>query len=260
MNDTVDLRRDGPVLTITITRESRRNALNADVAAGIIAGLDMADADHGIRAIVLTGEGSKAFCAGGDLQPTADGTPFSMEEADPSHYLANLFRRMNTARQPLIARVNGHALAGGYGLVCGCDLVVARDDALLGVTEVKVGLFPMMILPFLLRNTPNRVLMNMCLTGEPMTAAEALTHAIVNYAVPADELDAKTDWLVERIVTKSATGIRLGKQSLSRIREMSFDAALEYAPFMLANMARTADAREGFAAFIEKRSPFWTGR
>lgn len=260
MNDTVALNRDGPVLTITITRESRRNALNADVAAGIVAGLDQADRDHSIRAIVLTGEGEKAFCAGGDLQPSADGAPFSMEEGDPSHYLANLFRRMNAARQPLIARVNGHALAGGFGLLCGCDLVVAREDALIGVTEVKVGLFPMMILPFLIRNTPNRVLMEMCLTGDPITAAEGLRHDLVNYAVPAAELDAKTDWLVDRIVTKSPTGIRLGKQSLSKIREMTFDAALEYAPFMLANMARTQDAREGFAAFIEKRSPDWTGR
>ncbi len=260
MNDMVALNRGGPVLTITITRENRRNALNAEVAAGILSGLDMADEDHSIRAIVLTGEGEKAFCAGGDLQPTADGAPFSLDEGDPSHYLANLFRRMNTARQPLIARVNGHALAGGFGLLCGCDLVVAREDALIGVTEVKVGLFPMMILPFLIRNTPNRVLMEMCLTGDPITAAQGLEHDLVNYAVPTSELDAKTDWLVDRIVTKSPTGIRLGKQSLSRIREMTFDAALEYAPFMLANMARTKDAREGFAAFIEKRSPEWTGR
>lgn len=260
MTDSVDLRRDGAVLTMTITRESRRNALNADVAAGIIAGLDMADADHSIRAIVLTGAGDRAFCAGGDLQPSADGAPFAMKEADPSHYLAQLFHRMNRARQPLIARVNGHALAGGYGLVCGCDLVVARDDAMLGVTEVKVGLFPMMILPFLLRTTPNRVLMEMCLTGEPITAADALRHGVVNYAVPAEDLDAKLGWLLDRVTAKSPTGIRLGKQSLSRIREMSFDEALEYAPLMLANMARTQDAREGFAAFVEKRPPLWTGR
>jgi enoyl-CoA hydratase/carnithine racemase len=125
---------------------------------------------------------------------------------------------------------------------------------------VKVGLFPMMILPFLLRNTPNRVLMEMCLTGEPITAAEARLHGIVNYAVPAEELDAKLEWLLGRITDKSPTGIRLGKQSLSKIREMSFDAALEYAPFMLANMARTEDAREGFAAFAQKRGPNWTGR
>lgn len=260
MSDPVTITRDDATLTITIARESRRNALNADVAAAIVAALDRAESDGGIRAVVLTGAGDRAFCAGGDLQPAADGAPFSIDAADPRHYVAALLRRMNDCRLPLIARVNGHALAGGFGLVCACDLVVAREDALLGVTEVKVGLFPMMILPFLLRNTPNRVLMEMCLTGEPITAAQALAHGIVNHAVPAAELDAKLDWLLARITDKTPTGIRLGKQSLAKIREMSLDAALEYAPFMLANMARTEDAREGFAAFAEKRPPNWTGR
>lgn len=260
MSDPVTITRDDATLTITIARESRRNALNADVAAAIMAALDRAESDGSIRAVVLTGAGDRAFCAGGDLQPAADGAPFSIDAADPRHYVAALLRRMNDCRLPLIARVNGHALAGGFGLVCACDLVVAREDALLGVTEVKVGLFPMMILPFLLRNTPNRVLMEMCLTGEPITAAEAKAHGIVNHAVPAAELDAKLGWLLSRITDKTPTGIRLGKQGLAKIREMSLDAALEYAPFMLANMARTEDAREGFAAFAEKRPPNWTGR
>jgi len=251
--------RSGAVVTLVIDRETRRNALNADVAAGICAGLDAAEADRSVRAVVLTGAGDKAFCAGGDLQPNAEGTPFTIDAADPRHYVAGLIRRMDACRLPLIARVNGHALAGGFGLACGCDLVVAREDALLGVTEVKVGLFPMMILPMLLRVVPYRVLMDMCLTGEPITAMDAVADRIVNHAVPADALDAKTDWLVSRIVDKSPTGIRLGKQGLGKIRGMSMDNALEYAQFMLANMARTQDAREGFAAFSEKRAPRWTG-
>ena len=246
-------------MRIVIDREERRNALNEAVAQQIEAGLDQAEADRSVRAIVLTGAGEKAFCAGGDLQPAADGTPFTIDVADPRHYVARLLRRMDSCRLPLIARVNGHALAGGFGLVCACDVVVAREDALLGVTEVKVGIFPMMILPFLLRVVPYRTMMEMCLSGEPMTAAEAARDRLVNYAVPAAELDARTDWLVDRIVTKSPTGIRLGKQALSKIREMSTDAALEYAQFMLANMARTKDAREGFTAFNEKRAPDWTG-
>ena len=102
--------------------------------------------------------------------------------------------------------------------------------------------------------------MEMCLTGEPITAGEAVGHHLVNYAVPADELNAKVDWLLDRITSNSPTGIRLGKQALTKIREMSFETALEYAPFMLANMARTKDAIEGFAAFSEKRRPEWTGR
>lgn len=258
MSEPVRIERDGAVVTIIIDRESRRNALNESVATAISSALDAAEADRSVRAVVLTGAGEKAFCAGGDLQPAADGTPFTIDAADPRHYVARLFRRMDACRLPLIARVNGHALAGGFGLVCGCDMVVARDDALMGPTEVKVGLFPMMILPFLLRTVAPRTLMEMCLTGEPITGAQAASERIVNYAVPAAELDAKTAWLVERVTTKSPTGIRLGKQALSKIREMSTDSALEYAQFMLANMARTQDAREGFAAFNEKRAPNWT--
>ncbi len=220
----------------------------------------MAEADRDVRAVVLTGAGDKAFCAGGDLQPAADGTPFTIDAADPKHYVARLLRRMDACRLPIVARVNGHALAGGFGLVCACDLVVAREDALLGVSEVKVGLFPMMILPYLLRTLTYRRLMELCVTGEPITAGEARGELTVNYAVPTNELDAKLDWLLARITDKSPTGIRLGKQALSKIREMSTDSALEYAQFMLANMARTEDAREGFAAFAEKRSANWTAR
>lgn len=250
--------RRGNAFWIIIDREARRNAINDQVIAGIIAGLDAAEADRNIRAVVLTGAGDKAFCAGGDLQLQADGTPFTIEASDPRHPVVALLRRMDACRLPLVARVNGHALAGGFGIVCACDIVVGREDALLGVTEVKVGIFPMMILPYLLRVLPYRTLMELCLSGELITAADAAADKIINYAVPAAELDAKVDWLLERIASKSPTGIRLGKQGLAKIREMSTDAALEYAQFMLANMSRTKDAAEGFLAFNEKRLPNWT--
>lgn len=258
VTEPVLIERRGAVQWITINREERRNALNEKVALGIQAGLDAAEADRSIRAVVLTGAGDKAFCAGGDLQLQADGTPFTIEAADPRHYVARLLRRMDACRLPIIARVNGPALAGGFGIMCACDLVVAREDARLGVTEVKVGIFPMMILPYLLRIVSYRRLMELCITGELITARDAVADNIVNYAVPFAELDQKLDWLLARITDKSPTGIRLGKQALAKIREMSTDAALEYAQFMLANMTRTKDAREGMLAFNEKRSPNWT--
>ena len=256
----VETTREGWVLTIRINRPELRNALNEAVAQGIESALDVAEADPSIRAVVLTGAGDKAFCAGGDLRPSADGTPFAIDAADPRHYVAQLLRRMDACRLPLIARVNGHALAGGMGLVCACDLAVMVDTALIGVTEVRVGLFPAMILPFLLRVVPPRRMMELCLTGEPVTGTEAAAEGWVNYAVPADQLDAKLDWLLGRITDKSPTGIRLGKQGLRKVRDMATDPALEYAQFLLANMARTEDAREGFAAFAQKRKPDWTGR
>jgi enoyl-CoA hydratase/carnithine racemase len=258
--DAVLTHREGPVVTLTINRPKRSNALNEAVANGLMQGLDAAEADREARAVVLTGAGPDAFCAGGDLKPAADGTPFALDPADPRHYVVALLKRMDACRLPLIARVNGHALAGGFGLACACDLVVAREDALLGVPEVKVGLFPMMILPYLLRVVPYRALMELCLSGEPIPAAEASQHGIVNYAVPAGELDEKLAAVISRIVEKSPSGIRLGKQALAKIREMSLENALEYAQFMLANMARTQDAREGFAAFNDRRAPVWSGK
>ncbi|MDO9526834.1 MAG: enoyl-CoA hydratase-related protein [Gemmobacter sp.] len=256
----VETLRDGAVLTIQINRPELRNALNEDVARGIETALDTAESDPDIRAVVLTGSGDKAFCAGGDLRRTADGTPFTIDPAQPRHYVARLLRRMDHCHLPLIARVNGHALAGGMGLVCACDLAVMDQNALIGVTEVKVGLFPAMILPYLLRMVPPRRVMELCITGEPVTGAQAAAEGWVNHAVPADHLDTKMDWLLGRIIDKSPTGIRLGKQGLTTIREMTTDSALDYAQFMLANMARTDDVREGFAAFAEKRKPSWTGR
>lgn len=260
MTDDVTLKRSGPALVLTIDREGRRNAMNERVATGLMAALDTAESDPEVRVVVLTGAGDKAFCAGGDLTLAADGTPFTIDVADPRHYVARLLRRMDACRLPIVARINGHALGGGLGLVCACDLAVARDDALLGVTEVKVGLFPMMILPYLLRVLPYRRLAELCLTGETIRAASPEAAAIVNYAVPAAELDARVDGLVTRLAAASPTGIRLGKQALAKIREMTTDSALEYAQFMLANMARSEDAKEGFKAFAEKRPPVWTGK
>ncbi len=252
------IERRSSTIWLIIDRQERRNALNAEVARGIERGLDEAEADRSIRAIVLTGAGEKAFCAGGDLVLDAEGSPFAVDPADPRHYAARLLMRMDACRLPIIARVNGHALAGGFGLVCACDLVVAREDALLGVTEVKVGVFPMMILPYLQRVLSYRRLMEFCLTGEPIRAGDAAAADFVNHAVPAGELDERLAWLLSRIVDKSPTGIRLGKQALRRMWDMPIEGALEHAQLMLANMVRTKDAREGMQAFNDKRPPVWT--
>jgi enoyl-CoA hydratase/carnithine racemase len=250
----------GAAAWITINRPDRRNAFNEDVANGIIAGIDRAEADGACRAIVLTGAGGDAFCAGGDLKPGGDGAPFDVPVSDPRNFAVRMLRRIEGSTLPVVARVNGHALAGGFGLLCACDVAVAVDTARFGVPEARVGLFPMMILPFMLRVLPPRTLMELCLTGEPITAAEALAAGVVNYVAPAGELDAKVDWLLARMTDKSPTAVRLGKIGLKALRDMELNQALEYAQLMLGTMAKTEDAREGFAAFREKRTPNWTGR
>jgi enoyl-CoA hydratase/carnithine racemase len=255
----VSVEQRGSVRWITIDRESRRNALNASVVESIGRAIDEAADVEGCRAIVLTGSGDRAFCAGADLQKSVEGFAFAIDHARPTHYLVTLFRQMQACRLPIIARVNGHAMAGGFGLVCACDMAVATDDALFGTPETKIGLIPMMILPGMMRVVPQRKLLEMCITGEPFTAAEALALGIVNYVTGRAGLDAKLDWLLSRIVDKSPTAIRIGKQAFHAMRDMSMSDALEYAQVMVPSMASTQDAKEGLAAFQEKRAPSWTG-
>ena len=251
--------RRGPVQWITINRPEQRNAMNDEVTEGIREGLVQAGSDREVRAIVLTGAGDRAFCAGGDLGSSKDG-PFQVDPASPGNAVIALFREFERCELPTIARINGHALAGGMGLACACDMAVASSRATLGVPETSVGLFPMMILPYLQRTLPRRKLLEWCITGARWTAEEALEAELLNYVVAPDELDGKVDWLLERILDKSPTAIRLGKMGFHALQDMPLDAAFDYAQLMLPMMASTEDALEGFRAFQEKRAPRWTGR
>ncbi|MBL4908009.1 MAG: enoyl-CoA hydratase/isomerase family protein [Sneathiella sp.] len=250
----------GPVQWITINRPERRNAINEAVTTGIAAGIKSAMGNPEIRAVVLTGAGEKAFCAGGDLRPSLEGTPFKTDHSDLRHFVVDLFKTIEECTLPIIARVNGHALAGGLGLVCMCDLAIASDNALFGTPETKIGLFPATILTYMLRILPRRKLMEMCITGESFPANEALEMGLVNYTVPPDQLDEKVDWLLSRIVDKTPTGIRLGKAGLHAMQDMTMREALEYTQLLLPFMSQTEDAAEGMRAFQEKRPPNWTGR
>ena len=249
--------RDGAVFRITINRPEKRNALNAEVLAGLRDGWRAAHADPAVRVIVLSGAGDKAFCAGADLQP---GKGFAYDLARPNLDYADLLRETQGSTLPSIARVNGTCMAGGMGLLCMTDLAIAADGVVFGLPEVKVGVFPMQVLSLLQRIAPRRKVREWSLTGEPFGAAEALEHGLINYAVPAAELDAKVDWLAGRLADKSPTAIRRGKYAMAAIEGMSFEQALAYTESQIAVLAMTEDAREGMAAFNEKRKPQWPGR
>ncbi|MGH8447216.1 MAG: enoyl-CoA hydratase-related protein [Solimonas sp.] len=251
--------RRGAVTWITINREARRNALNEQVVRTIDQAIASAVADGQSRAIVLTGAGDKAFCAGADLARNVQGFAFAVDFARPKHYIVDLFKRLQECTLPVIARVNGHVMAGGFGLLCACDLAIAADDIRVGTTEPKIGVTPMMILPYMLRVLPPRRLQEMCITGEQFTAQDALDWGVVNYVVPRAELDAKLDWLLARITDKSPTALRLGKQAYNAMRDMGLRESLEYAQAMVPVMSSTQDAREGMAAFQEKRPANFTG-
>lgn len=247
--------RRGPVLWLTIQREERRNAMSRAVLGGLAEALARAQDDRGLRAIVLTGAGDKAFCAGADLQ--ADKT-FVTDYSEPYGQFANVVRLAQASTVPLVARVNGACMAGGMGLMGMCDLAVAARHAVFGLPEVKVGVFPAQVLTVLQHLVPRRQLRELCLTGETITAEQALAMGLVNHV--ADDLDAKLDWLLARLLDKSPAAIRRGLYTMKKIEAMSFEESMAFTESQIALFTLTEDAKEGQAAFREKRKPDWKGR
>ncbi len=246
------------VFWITIDRPQLRNAINDDVIAGIAEGLRQAESAPDVRAVVLTGAGDRAFCAGADLQPDSD--IFEFDFSDPGTDYARLLRQGVECKLPLIARVNGTCVAGGMGLLSMCDMAVATDDARFGLPEVRIGMFPMQVASVMQHLVPRRRFAEMCLAGELITAQEALAMDLVNYVVPRGSLDDKLAWLLGRILDKSPTAIRRGKHALRAISDMSFAQSIAYTEAQLGSLRMTKDAAEGLASFVEKRKPVWTGR
>lgn len=246
------------LLRLTINRPSVRNALNNDLIAALTQAFPAVGSDSGVRAIVLSGVGDKAFCAGADLDPKSK--TFGFDYAKPRTAYADLLRAVRAVTVPLIGRVNGHCMAGGMGLLAVCDMAVASADAKFGLPEVKVGLFPMQVAALLQTIVPPRKFTELCLTGEPVTAQEALELGLLNYVVPPADLDSKVDWLVQRVTEKSPTAIRRGKYALGAIAGMTFEQALAFMEGQIGLMQLTEDAKEGMAAFEQKRPPTWTGR
>lgn len=258
LDSPVAIHAEDGALWLTIDRPEVRNALNDEVIEALTDALRRAPEDPAVRAVVITGAGDRAFCAGADLKTGA--RTFAFDPAQPSTSFANLLRAARACPLPLVARVNGHCLAGGMGLLAMCDMAVAASGARFGLPEVKVGLFPMQVAALLQGLIPQRKLAELCLTGEPISAPAALDMGLVSYVVEAAELDAQVRWLVARVADKSPTAIRRGKYALRAISDMTVEQALAYMEGQLVSLALTEDAAEGMLAFNEKRPPVWTGR
>ena len=248
----------GPVLWLTITREERRNAMSHGVLAAMAQAISTAQTDRSVRAIVVTGAGSKAFCAGADLQSAK---AFTTDYSEPHGHLAQLLRVAKASTIPLIARVNGACMAGGMGLMSMCDMAVAASHAIFGLPEVKVGVFPAQVLSVLQHLIPRRVLVEMCITGEPLTSAQALQYGLVNHvSEEGSDVDAKLQWLLDRLLDKSPAAIRRGMYTLKKAEAMPFEEAMAFTESQIALFTLTDDAREGQLAFQEKRKPVWAGK
>ncbi len=244
--------------TITIDDQERRNPLsNADMAE-MARLIDTAAADDEVRVIVITGAGDQAFSAGGDLGGGFVDEPLAGHQERGA--LAGLFSSMRSAGKPIVARVNGHALGGGFGLAAACDVVIAVEDASFGTPEIKVGLWPMMITAILQRVMPHKAALELMMTGRRISADEAMRLGVVSRVTPRDELDAAVDLVVNSLVAMSPVTLRMGRDAFFAVEDLDFEAALGYLHVGLTAVALTDDASEGVEAFLEKRRPEWRGR
>jgi enoyl-CoA hydratase/carnithine racemase len=255
MSAPVRWERRGAALWVTIDRPERRNAINTAVLEGIEHGFRAAAADAAVRAVVLTGAGDKAFCAGADLG--GGSASFTLGLDEPKTDFGRLARYVREAGLPSIAAVNGDCVAGGMALMALCDLAVAADHARFGLPEARVGVFPMQVLVYLRRLVTARHLNALCLTGELIGAARAAEIGLINHTVAAAALAESVDGLVARLAQMSPVALRRGKYAIAAMETMGFAEALAFAETQIAVTTLTADAAEGMAAFNEKRPPRW---
>ena len=243
------------VATITLNRPANRNALSIELVDALAASLGQVIADPSVRVIVLTGSGP-VFCAGADLKERR--TVSTTDAGDGVPTFVKIFEQILDAPKPVVAKLNGSALAGGLGLACSCDLVVAPDTAAFGFTEVRIGVAPAIISVVCLPRMRQSDAAELFLTGHRISAAEALRVGLVNRVVPPGEVDVVTDELVRRLLlggpaamaaTKGLLGYRSGEARRAAFREMAE---------LSGRLFGSVEAAEGIQAFAEKRPPSWT--
>jgi enoyl-CoA hydratase/carnithine racemase len=258
--DAVRFELRGPAAWLVIDREERRNALSDEVIEGLLAGLRRAADEPGARCVVITGSGDRAFCAGGDLAGNLAPDQGRVASHEVRGRVAELIIALAAHPQPVIARVNGVALAGGLGLMLACDLVVAAEDVQFGTPEINLGLWPYMISAVIQRNIPRKAALDMMLTGRRVGATEGERWGMINRVVPRDQLDQAVQELVDELASKSPLILSLGKRSFYRAQDMTFEDALAYLQGMLTVNLESEDVAEGVSAFLQKRTPEWKGR
>jgi enoyl-CoA hydratase/carnithine racemase len=250
---------DDGVATVTLNRPEQRNALGPRMLADLRAALEAARDEPAVRAVVLTGAGDKAFCAGADLAGfAADAT--EMQRHIERGGFVELFLACERLGKPLIGCINGHALAGGFGLALCCDLLVCADTASFGTPEIKVGVWPMMITSIISRNLGRKRTLELFMTGERIDAATALQWGVVNRVVPAAEVRERAhEWAAE-IGAWSPLIMRLGRDAFYAVASLDHETSLRYLQAQLTVVSMSDDFREGIAAFLEKRTPSFRGR
>jgi methylglutaconyl-CoA hydratase len=249
------LRVEGGVATITLNRPEKRNSLSEALVTSLAANLDAAIADPGARVIVVTGSGT-VFCAGADLTERRTVTA-GMGTDDDLPTFVRIFQAMQASPKPVVAKLNGHALAGGLGLACAADITIAPMSAKFGFTEVRLGVAAAIISVVCLPRMRQVDAARLFLTGERIDAAEAARVGLVTMAVPDDQLDAATDAIISQLLLGGPKALAASKELLRRVPEEPAEQAFRWTAKLSAELFVSEEGREGLASFAEKRQPNW---
>lgn len=246
------------VARITLNRPEVHNAFNALLIAELTRAFEEVKADPSIRVVVLTGKG-KSFCAGADLNWLREIIHYSFEQnLEESLQLAECLHTIFALPKPTVAMVNGTAIGGGNGLLAACDIAVAAEQAVFGLSEVKIGLVPAAISPYVMRKIGESRAREYFLTGKRIPASKAREIGLVNDVVPIEKLEDKVQELVGLLLTSGPEALARCKELIVKVPHLSLEEAKEFTARMIANLRISAEGQEGMAAFLEKRRPVWT--
>ncbi|MGH8765043.1 MAG: enoyl-CoA hydratase/isomerase family protein [Burkholderiales bacterium] len=257
--DVLQVEHRGAAAWLWLNRPELRNALNDLVMNALVDSLQELEGNKSCRVIVLAGRG-QAFCAGGDLSRMQQASKMSKakSKAEAGRF-AKLLYRLHTYPKPVIARVHGAAFAGGFGLAAACDLVVASEEAEFCLPEVRIGLVPAMISPYIVRGLGEQQARRYVLTGERLSAREAHRIGLVHECVPAAELDARVEKLSAQLAQAGPQALARSKQLLARVGKAAISPKLAAETAgVLADVRAGDEAREGIRSFLEKRKPRWS--
>lgn len=252
--------KNGSVGRLTFNRPEIHNAFNSAVIDELSAALRAFDEDSAIRVIILTGAG-KSFCAGADLNwmKAVVAQTYDQNLAE-SNRLADLFWHIYTFRCPIIARVNGAAIGGGTGFVAVCDMAIAAESALFSFSEVKIGVVPACIGPYVIKKMGEGKARELFITGERMNASRAHAVGLVNTVVADDLLDQSVDQLTKSVLSSGPNAVRMAKQLIGAVPVMTPEQFRPYTAEMIARLRQSPEGQEGMSAFLEKRKPNWTAQ
>lgn len=257
-NSTIRVERAGPVATVTLARPNVRNAFDETMIAELTAAFSALGEDPEVRVAVLEGEG-RIFCAGADVHWMRRAAGYSADEnREDARRMARMLRTIDACPHPVVGKIRGAAIGGGVGLTAVCDIAIAARGTVFSLAEVKLGILPAAISPYVLRAIGPRIARDLFLTGERFDADEARRIALVHAVADDAELDAAVDRKVDALLTSGPEAVAAAKRLIGRVSELAVDDAFAVTADAIAERRASAEGREGLTAFLEKRTPAWS--